>query len=496
MIAVLILPERSNTMFGLDEDAPACLLSLGDRPFIQHILEFLIHQGIKEFHFVLQHAPERVEALFGNGLRWGCKVTYHLATGAETTYRPLAVIPSLAEHAVLLIHTDRFPCASFAEYEGSAKPVVFVDSSETLPVWSGTALWPPGALTGRINELNREELNAVVQSMYDDGSCQTVFVPNCVGLSTPMRLLDSQLELLNRHLPAFMLGGIEKQPGVRMSRNVMAHRSIKLIPPVYIGPNTRLNEGVVLGPNAVVAGNSVIDARTNIADSLISSGTYVGQNLELQHCIVDRNVLVNARLETSLRIQEPFLLAGLESRRGPSSTKLLIQRCAALLLLLVTLPLLVAALIFGRVFKRAKLCTAEIVSLPASKEPSEWRTATLHYISAVPWGSDPESRWSHFLWRFLPGLLSVGSGAVSFIGLPPRTRDQVQALPEDWRELYLGGAAGLITENVAYGTRTQNELQAYVSDACFVAMQPHKRNWRMVCSYFGGFFSSSYLELN
>ena len=48
--------------------------------------------------------------------------------------------------------------------------------------------------------------------------------------------------------------------------------------------------------------------------------------------------------------------------------------------------------------------------------------------------------------RFLPGLLHVATGHLAFVGLPPRTREEILRLPHDWQALYLRGKAGLVTE--------------------------------------------------
>ena len=52
------------------------MLPLVDRPFVQHIIEFLVAGGIKRLDFVLGHLPDEVEARFGDGSRWGIRLTY------------------------------------------------------------------------------------------------------------------------------------------------------------------------------------------------------------------------------------------------------------------------------------------------------------------------------------------------------------------------------------------------------------------------------------
>src|ERR1700761_3869838 len=77
MIGVIVLSKSSARMHGLDKHAPHVLLPLGDRPMLQHVVESLVHQGIVRIEILLEHAPEQVSHLLGDGTRWGCSFRFH-----------------------------------------------------------------------------------------------------------------------------------------------------------------------------------------------------------------------------------------------------------------------------------------------------------------------------------------------------------------------------------------------------------------------------------
>src|ERR1700687_4193171 len=104
MIGVIVVPGPSPRMHGLDTERPAPLLPLGDRPVLQHIIESLAAQGIPSIELIVSHAPERVEALLGNGDRWGCSFRYHLAAQPERPYRSLKIISQTKTEPWVLIH--------------------------------------------------------------------------------------------------------------------------------------------------------------------------------------------------------------------------------------------------------------------------------------------------------------------------------------------------------------------------------------------------------
>src|SRR4051794_2548913 len=108
MRAILFAAGNDSTMPALTEARPAVMLSLMDRPFLQHVLEALVDAGVHHFDFVLHHRPELVEAHFGDGKRWGCEIRYYLARDGASQYRMLQAMPP-ADGPVVIAHADRLP---------------------------------------------------------------------------------------------------------------------------------------------------------------------------------------------------------------------------------------------------------------------------------------------------------------------------------------------------------------------------------------------------
>ena len=94
-----------------------------------------------------------------------------------------------------------------------------------------------------------------------------------------------------------------------------------------------------------------------------------------------------------------------------------------------------------------------------------------------------ESLWHHALYRLLPGLIHVVRGECRMVGLPPRTTAEVRRLPRAWRNLYVVGEVGLVSEAlVRYGTRATRE-EKFASDAC----QLTQRNFGYSARILGGY---------
>ena len=146
----------------LNTYSPALLLPLVDRPFIQHVVEFLVDQGVSEFDFILSHFPEKIEQFLGDGARWGSTFRFHLAREAS---QPLSVIKALplgdAEEPILLVHADRLPQVLLAQTNPlltkQRGPVVYYwlnqdDAPDQQPQWTGWAWLSGTALTQLASE--------------------------------------------------------------------------------------------------------------------------------------------------------------------------------------------------------------------------------------------------------------------------------------------------------------------------------------------------------
>ena len=64
----------------------------------------------------------------------------------------------------------------------------------------------------------------------------------------------------------------------------------------------------------------------------------------------------------------------------------------------------------------------------------------------------------------------MAGGKLSFVGVEPRTREQVEALPEDWQVLYLESRAGLITESDVVHGDGATEDDIYSSEMYYTAV--------------------------
>jgi NDP-sugar pyrophosphorylase family protein len=497
MIGIIVVPGPSSRMHGLDTHRSLALLPLCDRPMLQHIVESLVAQGVTSIELIVGHAPEQVENLLGNGDRWGCKFRYHLEP--EVPYRSLQVISRTRTEPWVLVHAEQYPCCEFLS-DAVVQPVLYY-GNPSLPAsplsssngshsdacatqWRGTAVFPAGDLARTFANQTPSQFRTYLQQLAATGEASIVEADQWLDASTPAALLESQTMLLDRRLNGFMMSGTERRPGVWISRNVVIHPSVELVGPLYIGPNSRLNRGVRLRANTVIGGECIVDSNTTIEHSLVTAGSYVGEGLELSNAVVNHNLLVNVRLDTSVEIVESFLLGGIKQRQPRNLVGRFFQAAVAFLLAIVFLPISLLSVLYYLLVRKLTYVHVQRVQLPAEEKEIFARSYALPCLGADAWAPNRRAGWPAFLRQFLPGLLAVIRARISFVGLPPRSAQEILALPPEWRFLYLQNKAGLITEASIAKNDPDDETQLYVADAYYAVRKSLFYDMGLAVRYF------------
>jgi lipopolysaccharide/colanic/teichoic acid biosynthesis glycosyltransferase len=84
---------------------------------------------------------------------------------------------------------------------------------------------------------------------------------------------------------------------------------------------------------------------------------------------------------------------------------------------------------------------------------------------------------------FLPALVNVVFGELSFTGVGPRSAEEVDRLSPEWRALYLCCKAGLITEATVRPGSVSTDDERYASEAYYAAAADWRYDARLVFSF-------------
>jgi NDP-sugar pyrophosphorylase family protein len=267
MRAVVIVPSRPSLFPGAQETASDLLLPLGDRPFVQHVVERLVSLGATRLTFVSEPLGRRWREMLPHGAR----------------------------------HADEAPTAPNGEIAGETSGILLRASDGS---WSGWAVVTAGVLASLAGCADREAAAAVL-----DGRCRRIVCGEGLSMADYTAFLASQFALLQGGAAAAPLTGREVRPGIRMGRGAMAHPSVEFIAPVFIGDNVRIGAESRIGPNAVIGRGCVVERKCTVADAMVADSTYVGEGLELNHVLVDGSTIVNVELGAAIVIPDKFILS-------------------------------------------------------------------------------------------------------------------------------------------------------------------------------------------
>lgn len=76
--AVILCAGLGTRLRPLTDKVPKVMLPLGGKPLLQWHIKRLASYGVSEFFINLFHLPEVVQNYFGDGAKWGIKITYFL----------------------------------------------------------------------------------------------------------------------------------------------------------------------------------------------------------------------------------------------------------------------------------------------------------------------------------------------------------------------------------------------------------------------------------
>jgi len=106
-----IAPVRSAVIFAggfgtrlrpLTNDTPKPMVSVGDRPVMQHIVEQLRDQGIERLGVTTHFMPEKIEQHFGDGQRFGVELSYVREDEPLGTAGALGLLPRPSETTLVM----------------------------------------------------------------------------------------------------------------------------------------------------------------------------------------------------------------------------------------------------------------------------------------------------------------------------------------------------------------------------------------------------------
>ncbi len=129
------------------------------------------------------------------------------------------------------------------------------------------------------------------------------------------RLAQDALEHRCRIRP----NGEEVAPGVWLASTARIHPTARVVGPAYVGPNSRVKSGSVVGDCSSVERDCIVERGSVVTDSSILAGTFVGACLDMYHVVANQSYFVDLQRNIGMSLGDN--LVGSTSLSSPQRSE-------------------------------------------------------------------------------------------------------------------------------------------------------------------------------
>lgn len=451
----LILPKAPlDGLKPLTAWMPEYLLPVVNKPVGEHLVEWLVRHEIKEIIMVLKHMPFETEKYFGDGARWGARISYFLQKDYTGLADILTRLGSKVDGPVLCLPGNKLTDLDLSDFIAAqqesggnvmaARPgdVSSAVRAGTREDWQGLDSCPCIITQAGLPLL----FQSPRQARQDDSRPSTgigrqplqVFEApfRFHEITTPADYLQANLRALKGEFEGLIIPGRSIEPGVFVGKHTRIHPSAVLSPPVLIGDHCIIGSNCSIGEGAIVCDRVVIDERVSVLGSMVLSHTYLGPYADVRNAVVNRNCLLQIPTLQEVCMGDDLILGDLSRATLSARAERLWNVLLAILFVTITFPV------------TAFCCLRHLTHPPRRLFESEKR-----YGGVARRDLGGKRVWKDFdMYSFrsrnriiqkLPGLTNVLNGDLNLVGVSPLTREELEGMLGEWLEIRSNAPAGL-----------------------------------------------------
>lgn len=155
---------------------------------------------------------------------------------------------------------------------------------------------------------NLENLGKEFQNLGQDASVKTYFFDGYVNRLVRMQDLRRFVTDVFQSRCSAHPEGNEVRAGVWIDNGAQVHKQARIVPPAYIGKNSRVGPASLITRSSSVERDCNVDYGTVIEDSTVLPNTYIGTGLDVAHSVVCGNMLVHLDQNLVMEINDEILI--------------------------------------------------------------------------------------------------------------------------------------------------------------------------------------------
>ncbi len=421
MDIIIIADDRGEGLLPLTQYTCSALLPICGKPMLEHVLESLIPLSVSNVTLLVNGFSGQVRQFAGGGERWGVDVSYRTTRGNS----------SFTDVVSKRDRDNQVPCLVL-----DTGILRAFDIGDAIEQFRSQGSWLSSGMFGG-KETGVHYIDPKNRALDQVASEASVFVNLAMDYCEDVSLLKKyhacNLRLAHDKPERVLTRGTQKHPGIFAGPGCQIKADNIDGGELFAGERCRLESNVVCKGTVVLGDNVVVDRNTTIVNSLILDNTFVGEHLYLENAIVWRNILIRVDKETSITLEDDRLLGSLSSSVFSVKVGSFIGRLTALMVLLLSLPLWLVALVdasFGHglsMCKRVRYLGNAVHSNLSHRQFSSFEIKT-RYQALVK----------------LPLMLEIARGNIDWFGVSVLAPEDLDGRTESWQFMRDECPVGLI----------------------------------------------------
>ncbi|MFN2608462.1 MAG: sugar phosphate nucleotidyltransferase [Acidimicrobiales bacterium] len=323
MKAVIMAGGEGTRLRPLTSNQPKPLMSLVNRPMMEHIVRLLKRHGFDEVVVTLAFLPQTIRSYFGDGQDFGVRMVYateetplgtagSVGNAKKELDEPFlvisgAVLTDIDLTSVVDLHQERGAMATIA-LKSMENPLEFgivitredgsIERFLEKPTWgqvfsdtvnTGIYVLQPEVFDYIPDGKSVDFSEDVFPALLDDG--KPVFGHVAEGYWEDVGTLEAYVKAHQDVLD----GKLDVEvPGFRVADGVWLGEGAEIDPgarvegPVVVGENCQVEAGARLGEYTVLGSNVVVRADASLQRSVVHDNAYVGASVKLRGTVIGR----------------------------------------------------------------------------------------------------------------------------------------------------------------------------------------------------------------
>ncbi len=330
MKAVVMAGGEGTRLRPLTINRPKPMVSIVDRPVIQHIIELLKLHGITDIIITIQYLANSIQDYYGDGSQYGVNITYSLEEVPLGTAGSVKNAEDLLDDTFLVISGDALTDINLSQvidhhYATQAMATIILYRVDN-PLDYGVVITDEAGSVRQF--LEKPSWGEVFSDTVNTGIY--VLDPAALAYIEPGKRTDWSKDIFPRmlhkgdHIQGFVASGYWTDVGTieqymracsdylqgRVSLPRLGHNiggdiwidgdaeiapDAQLHGPIYLGHGAKIKGGVIVHGPSVIRDYTIIDSLANIDRSIIWRNSYIGERAELRGAIVLRQSNIRQR---------------------------------------------------------------------------------------------------------------------------------------------------------------------------------------------------------